>query len=237
MTEQRTGIMASLAIHAVFLSLLLILPTVGLPPIKTFQISFARQETFPDAGVLSSPAVAPRLAQIHNASSQEVAPQLQKPLNPPVQMTAEKPALSVDKSGELVSAAKDTLKGVVPSGNVSSKMAANPASGGSFLAKNVGNAAVMETRFGDVDAPQFIHRELPIYPKMARRMEKEGKVILRLLIDRTGKVLNIDVIERGAYGFTEAAITAIKKSSFAPARWKGENVASRAILSIRFNLE
>jgi protein TonB len=68
-------------------------------------------------------------------------------------------------------------------------------------------------------------------------MGKEGKVVLRLLIDRTGKLLDIDVIEHGAYGFTEAAIAAINKSSFAPARRKGESVASRAILSIRFNLE
>lgn len=239
MNKQRTGIMASLAIHAAFLSLLLILPTAGLPPIKTFQISFERQETFPSAGVmLSNPVGSPRLAQIQNAKRVEVvATTTQKHSDPNTQIADKKPGLSVEKSGDSVSAAKDELKGVIPSGNTGSKMAGTPASGGSSLAINVGNAAVVETRFGDADAPRFIHRELPIYPKLARRMEKEGKVVLKLFVDPTGKVLNIYVIENGAYGFTEAAIAAIKKSSFAPARWKGENVASRAILSIRFNLE
>jgi TonB family protein len=240
MTEQRTGIMASLAVHAVFLSLLLILPTAGLTPIKTFQIIFERQETFPsDSVAFSNPAGAPRPVQMQNTKRQEIvaATTTQKRRDPTVQMSDKKPVLSVDKSGESVSATKDELKGVAPSGNAGSKMADNPASGGSSLARNVGNAAVVETRFGDADAPRFIHRELPIYPKLARRMEKEGKVVLKLLIDPAGKLLNIDVIENGAYGFTEAAIAAIKKSSFAPARRKGGNVASQAILPIRFKLE
>lgn len=229
MTEQRTGIMASLAIHAAFLSLLLILPATGLTPIKTFQISFERQAAVPEADrALSNPIASPRPVQMQKAKRQEVAPP-PKPYDPTVQITDKKPELPVDKSGE--------WKGVVPSGNASSKMDGNPASGGSSLATNVGNVAVVETRFGDLDAPQFIHRELPVYPKLARRMGKEGKVILKLFIDRTGKVLNIDVIENGTYGFTEAAIAAINRSSFAPARRKGEKVASRAILSIRFNLE
>jgi len=230
------GIMTSLAVHAAFLSLLLILPKAGMPPIKTFQISFERQETFPGAA-FSNPAGAPRPAQMQNTKRQEIIATTQRPRDPTVQMTDKKPVLSVEKSGDSVSAAKDELKGVVPSGNTGSKMAGNPASGGSSLAINMGKAVVVKTRFGDADAPRFIHRELPIYPKLARRMEKEGKVVLKLFVDRTGKVLNIEVIENGAYGFTEAAIAAIKKSSFAPARWKGENVASRAILSIRFNLE
>ncbi|MDQ5988326.1 MAG: hypothetical protein CSYNP_04086 [Syntrophus sp. SKADARSKE-3] len=240
MNAQRIGIMSSLVVHIGFLSLLFIFPAASLTSIKTFQISFERQETFSKGSTeISNSAVTPWQKQMRNARRQEVATQLQEHNDSNTQMAvaASIPILSVNNTVEIASAAKNELKRTVASGDTDSKITGNPANIGKSLAGNVGKAAVVETKFGDIDAPQFIYRELPIYPKMARRMEKEGKVVLLLFIDPMGKVLNIDVIEHAAYGFTEAAITAIKKSSFAPARWKGGNVASRAILSIRFNLE
>lgn len=97
--------------------------------------------------------------------------------------------------------------------------------------------APIETRFGDSVAPAFLHKEIPVYPMMARKLGREGKVILKLIIDEKGNLLNVEVIEKADYGFTEAAVEAVKKSTFLPAKKDGKPIASRAILPIRFQLE
>jgi protein TonB len=60
---------------------------------------------------------------------------------------------------------------------------------------------------------------------------------LTLLIDQNGMLQKIDITEPAGYGLTEAAIEAVKNSTFAPARVNGQKAASRAILPIRFKLE
>jgi protein TonB len=98
-------------------------------------------------------------------------------------------------------------------------------------------SASEDVRFGSDVAPRFLHREIPIYPLLARRLGKEGKVLLRLTIDEKGNLLSMDVIEKGGYGFTEAAMEAVKKSTFLPAKKDGKPIASRALLPVRFRLE
>jgi len=96
---------------------------------------------------------------------------------------------------------------------------------------------LIETRFGATIAPAFLHREMPVYPMFARKLGKEGKVVLRLTIDEKGNLLNVEVLEKAGYGFTEAAVEAVKKSTFLPAKKDGKRIASRALLPIRFQLE
>jgi protein TonB len=94
----------------------------------------------------------------------------------------------------------------------------------------------IETRFGASVAPSFLHREMPVYPMMARKLSREGKVVLKLTIDENGNLLDVDVIEKAGYGFTEAAVEAVKKSTFLPAKRDGKPIASRALLPVRFRL-
>ena len=96
---------------------------------------------------------------------------------------------------------------------------------------------IVETTFGSRNAPAFIHRETPLYPPVARRLGKEGKVVLKLMIDSNGRLREIEVLEDAAYGFTEAAVEAVKRSTYAPALQNGVKAAARAILPIRFHLE
>lgn len=94
----------------------------------------------------------------------------------------------------------------------------------------------IETEFGASVAPSFLHREMPVYPTYARKLGKEGKIVLKLTIDERGNLINIEVVERAGYGFTAAAVEAIKKSTFLPAKKNGKPVASRALLPVRFTL-
>ncbi|WP_173894023.1 energy transducer TonB [Thermodesulfovibrio sp. N1] len=96
---------------------------------------------------------------------------------------------------------------------------------------------IIDTEFGSTYGPKFIYREIPQYPQIARRLGKEGRVVLRLTLNERGDLLNIEVLESAPYGFTESALEAVKKSKFAPAQRDGKPIACRAILPIRFVLK
>lgn len=94
----------------------------------------------------------------------------------------------------------------------------------------------VDTEFGAAMAPSFLHREWPVYPVFARKLGKEGKVVLRLTIDERGNLLDVEVVKTAGYGFVDSAVDAIRKSTFLPAKQKGKPVASRALLPVRFTL-
>jgi periplasmic protein TonB len=100
-----------------------------------------------------------------------------------------------------------------------------------------GASVIIETEFGSTGAPAFVNRQIPVYPMMAKKLGKQGKVILRLHINEKGRLLNIEVVESAGYGFTESAMEAVKMSTFSPAHEKGASIASKALLSIRFVLK
>lgn len=95
----------------------------------------------------------------------------------------------------------------------------------------------VETEFGAKGAPAFLKMKRPVYPRLARRLGREGKVVLRLVIDERGTLTNIDVVEPAGYGFTEAAVEAVRGSTFSPAHEKGRSITSRARLTVRFVLK
>jgi protein TonB len=127
----------------------------------------------------------------------------------------------------------------VPTGGTSIGMASGVGKQppGSQNAAGGGAGNLMETRFGESVAPAFLHREMPIYPLIARKLGREGKVVLKLTIDEKGSLSDIEVIEKSGFGFAEAAVEAVKKSTFLPAKKDGKPIASRALLPIRFQLE
>ncbi|MBA4396137.1 MAG: hypothetical protein C0394_01915 [Syntrophus sp. (in: bacteria)] len=94
-----------------------------------------------------------------------------------------------------------------------------------------------DTRFGERGAPYFVHQEIPSYPALAHRFGKEGRVLLKLLIDADGKLRHVEVIEAAGYGFTEASVDAVKRSTYAPGFLNGSKVAMRVLLPVRFRLQ
>ena len=90
--------------------------------------------------------------------------------------------------------------------------------------------------FGGVNAPSFKKQSLPVYPSLARRRNKEGVALLRLSINAAGQLTHVEILDDPGFGFAEAAVEAVRNSSFNPARHNGKPVAVRAILPIRFVL-
>jgi protein TonB len=82
--------------------------------------------------------------------------------------------------------------------------------------------------------PGFKMRVEPAYPEQARRLEKEGLVVMEVSLSETGEVLKLQVVQKAGYGFDEAAEEAIRRSSFEPARIGDRPVAVVVRIPIRF---
>lgn len=102
---------------------------------------------------------------------------------------------------------------------------------------NPGPPGPVVADFGSAQGPAFLRRVLPVYPELARRLGKEGRVVLRLHIDARGNLQRVEVVEGAGFGFEEAAVAAVKQSSFRPAMVQGEPRACIARLPIKFALK
>lgn len=117
--------------------------------------------------------------------------------------------------------------------------AARGTSAAAIGADNAGSPSgrAIEGVFGATDGPAFIEKVQPVYPRFARRLGKEGTVLLRLAIDESGTLTTVEIVERAGHGFDEAAVAAVRTSRFKPARHRGVPVPCRALLPVRFKLE
>ncbi len=75
-----------------------------------------------------------------------------------------------------------------------------------------------------------------IYPEVARKANIEGKIIVRLWIDKTGKPRSAEVIKSTSILFVEAALTAIMETEYLPAHADGEPVGCWLTIPIKFSL-
>lgn len=78
----------------------------------------------------------------------------------------------------------------------------------------------------------------PIYPKSARRQNREGTVQLKVYILENGEIGRIELFESsGSSDLDEAAIDAVKKWRFNPASKNGTPMRHAAVIPIHFTLE
>ena len=225
MNPQRLHIAASLTLHAVFFSLICILPEArhqtmpGMIHIHLIEASFSAgvKDTAPRQATRAVPPV---------PAKQEAAAAPPLPKN---EITA------AIKSGE--TADDGNAQNRLPAGNSMVIAARHTGRGDQAGTAPAVRHAVIETSFGATGAPAFMHRESPVYPPAARRLGKEGRVVLRLTIDSEGRLQAVEIVEDAGYGFSEAAVEAVRKSTFAPALQNGQRIAARAVLPVRFRLQ
>ena len=86
-------------------------------------------------------------------------------------------------------------------------------------------------------SPELLHRVAPAYPELARMAGAEGRVLLEVWIDETGRVRDVQVVRSDAASTLErAAIEAVRQWLFAPARQGGQPVRVRVHVPIEFRL-
>lgn len=74
------------------------------------------------------------------------------------------------------------------------------------------------------------------YPAMARRVGREGTVVVLAFIDESGVVRKAEVANGIGLGCDEAAVAAVLKTRFHPATQRGKAVKVRVSVPIRFRL-
>lgn len=90
---------------------------------------------------------------------------------------------------------------------------------------------------GDVTTrAQFLQRSYPIYTERARRKQRSGKVVLRVILAFDGTVRHIIPLRRLPDGLTEAAVAAAQATSFTPAIQDDRPVSVWATLEYNFNI-
>jgi protein TonB len=75
------------------------------------------------------------------------------------------------------------------------------------------------------------------YPDMAKQNGIEGKVIIQFVVERDGKITNVEVVKKAGWGFDEAAVEVVKKMPpWKPAKQNGKAVRLQMSLPVRFTL-
>lgn len=87
---------------------------------------------------------------------------------------------------------------------------------------------------GDVSRPEKISGALPKYTNVARRAGLHGVVIIEVVIDIQGDVVDEHILQGLPMGLDRAAREAVKTWKFRPAMFKGQPVKVYDILEVHF---
>ena len=88
-----------------------------------------------------------------------------------------------------------------------------------------------------VTNPQYKFRVEPKYPDSAKKAEKEGEVILQATIDENGIPQDIKALTNLGFGLEQAAIEALKKTTFRPAMRGTEPISKQVAIPYKFTLK
>lgn len=84
-------------------------------------------------------------------------------------------------------------------------------------------------------APKLVLQVAPVYPDLARQAELEGTVGLLIVVDEMGRVERAEVVQ-SVPGLDEAAVAAVLRWKFEPARQRDVPVRVRVFQVVRFRL-
>ena len=85
--------------------------------------------------------------------------------------------------------------------------------------------------------PDFSNSPPPIYPEAARLVGIEGRVVLRLQVDATGRVVSVEIVRGSGYPILDAAaVTQVRRWQGRPAVRFGRPEASVVQLPVDFRL-
>ena len=95
----------------------------------------------------------------------------------------------------------------------------------------------IDTSQAGTSSPRPTKAPKPIYPKNAKRAEKEGTVKLQATVGTDGIPRNIVALTEIGFGFEEAAVEAMKRWRFIPGKKKGKETEMTVTINIEFKLD
>lgn len=93
-----------------------------------------------------------------------------------------------------------------------------------------------------IEPPRFgaayLHNPAPPYPTLSRRMGEQGKVLLRVLVALNGGAEAVQIEEGSGFArLDQAALDAVKKWRFIPAKRNNQPVSAYVLVPVNFLLE
>ncbi|MGE5522248.1 MAG: TonB family protein [Rhodospirillaceae bacterium] len=84
----------------------------------------------------------------------------------------------------------------------------------------------------------YLQNPAPRYPPLARRMGQQGKVVLRVLVNAGGSASQVEVrTSSGSDVLDEAALEAVKRWRFVPAKRGDQPISAWVLVPITFTLQ
>lgn len=180
----------------------------------------------PPAPAAIAPAPAPATPQKPAASRAQAAATPSRPENRPRSQAAPDTAASP--------APAESSSSTHTSAPATSSAPAAPAVPGSQRGTTDGSAREAPPSF----TADYLANPAPAYPPLSQELGESGQVRLRVAVDASGAPSQVEIAESS--GFTRldrAALSAVKRWRFVPARRGSEAVAGRVIVPIHFNLK
>ncbi len=173
-----------------------------------------------------------------------------RPVKKPPEPESEIPIVAAEREKPPVADAPAAVARVGITEESTAATATTSVAVGSTLLGNPGEGTAAQTLIGRPPRPEnFVPPsqvdEMPVlleevlapYPRAAREAGIAGKVVLLLTIDMSGAVVEARRISGPGHGLDEAAIEAVKRFRFSPARSKGNAVATTIRYAYSFSIQ
>jgi protein TonB len=181
----------------------------------------------------------------HGGSEKIEIDVIAKPVEAPPQLNLNEqkkpePAKPIEKARKVFGVTKKSLTSDEPGEGVALKAGNTLATAPDNLKLRYSDAASLP-----IPTDEYLVTKMPSvetdvrvpYPPEAKAKKIEGKVVLELLIDATGRVRDAKLISGLGYGLDEAALNAITQFKFHPAEVSGKAVAVRIPFTYHFLLK
>jgi len=175
--------------------------------------------------LVASPAPEPEVVPLIPTPPQPVVKQ-QKPVIKKQEPTPKPVAVEQEVAQPVVTEAPTTPAAPVVVAKVPEVVEAPPP-------KAVAEPVVEPPRFGAA----YLHNPAPDYPQMARRLGQQGRVLLKVLVAENGTAETVALATSSGFEkLDQAAIEAVKKWSFIPAKRSNEAISAYVLVPVKFSL-
>jgi protein TonB len=183
---------------------------------------------------LLSPALAAPTTIVAAATKPKAAAKpVNKPVNKPVEDKVEKlsPAKIEPLTTKPVTTVAEATAATAAKADLN--LIAAPAEIAAPVAKVVAEPSIEPPSF----AAAYLNNPAPQYPQVSRRVGEQGRVLLRVLVSSSGLADSVQVeTSSGSSKLDQAALKAVEKWNFVPAKRSNQPVSAYVLVPIKFSL-
>jgi protein TonB len=206
-------------------------------PLETMHESIA-------VSLLSAPQAAPqKLTTLPDTSIEKT----QKPIKKQVKTPISKPVVPAIKQASLpiTPPVEQTAMPATPTSSPAAEPEAKPTNNKPVLSRSATLTTDVAEGAADTQAYQspsfnaaYLNNPAPNYPSISRRLGEQGLVLLRVQVTADGTVGSVELqTGSGSSRLDQAALEAVKKWQFVPAKRGEQSVSASVIVPVRFSIE